>query len=42
MNATDNAEKNTFFPLLALFSVTEILNVFTVGGKSALPIYYVS
>ena len=33
VNATDNAEKYTLFPLLALLRVIEIMNVFSSGGK---------
>ena len=33
VNATDNAEKYTFFPLLALLRVIEIRNVFSSGGN---------
>lgn len=33
VNATDNTEKNTLFPLLALLRVTEIMNVFTSWWK---------
>lgn len=33
VNATDNAEKYTFFPLLALWRVIEIMNVFSSSGN---------